>query len=85
MDNKINKDVRKQTNDKFIFFANELLFRFPDLDLRFNLSYDANAIRYKAAAISGEMFEMPLADLDPVEMVHEAVFNIKQLASLFDA
>jgi hypothetical protein len=61
------------------------LLRFPDLDLRFNLSHDTNAIRYKAAAISGEMFEVPLELSDAEETLYEAIFNIKRIANLYDA
>ncbi len=87
MMDKIAKNNKKKCsiNKNFLFIINELLLRFPDLDLRFNLSHNSNLIRYKVASISQDTFESNISNSKIEETLYEAIFNIKELASLYDA
>lgn len=78
-------ETRKEINKRFIFVAHELINKFPNLDLRFNLKMGTKSLRYKAAAVSGDIFELPLEERRPEEILYDAIFNIKQIAELFDA
>lgn len=69
----------------FSYIADELMERFPQLDLRFTIQPDMPEIHYCVADVSEQMFELSL-DADNIEHVlHEAILNIKQVAGLFDA
>ena len=71
--------------EQFVKLANELNYRFPDLDLRFNLKSGSNQVRYVAAAVSSKVHSISLDDRSPGEMLHQAIFNIKEIARLYDA
>jgi hypothetical protein len=73
--------VRRQ----FVFLASELSNTFPELDLRFNLRSGTNQLRYKAAAVSQKIFELPLGESDSRALLHQALFTIKEAARLYDA
>ena len=74
-------EIRQQ----FISIASELSNIFPDLDLRFNLQGGSNRLRYVAAAISSEVHELELGDLETQELIFEAIFTLKEVAQLYDA
>ncbi len=71
--------------DQFVFLATELSNLFPELDLRFNLQSGTNQLRYRAVAVSKEVFELPLGKRSAQELLHQAIFTIKERARLFDA
>ncbi|MCB0361001.1 MAG: hypothetical protein KDD44_15235 [Bdellovibrionales bacterium] len=76
-----NSEIRRQ----FISIASELSIQFPDLDLRFNLQSGSNRLRYVAAAVSTEVHEMTLGEIETRELIYEAIFTLKELAQMYDA
>jgi len=70
---------------QFVFIANELSSRFPDLDLRFNLQNGTNTLRFMAAAISRDVVELDLGDHETTDLLNAAILQIKEIAQIFDA
>jgi len=70
---------------QFVFIANELASRFPDLDLRFNLQNGTNTLRFMAAAISRDVVELDLGDHETTDLLNAAILQIKEIAQIFDA
>ncbi len=66
-------------------FANELHTSFPQLDLRFNLKGGTSTLRYFMPDTSEQVFEANLNEQSLEELLHQAIFNVKELARLFDA
>jgi len=73
-----------QIEDQFVNVASQLNDHFPDLDLRFSLREGSNRLRYQIADISRKNYELELGRTNTRQIVHEAIFNIKQMAQLFD-
>lgn len=72
--------------ERFIFLATELTQLFPALDLRFNLRSGTSNCRVFAGALSCRIVELDLErDDNPEELLHDAIWEIKRLAGLFDA
>lgn len=77
---------RDETTNRFVYFASVLSGSFPSLDLRFNLESDSHTLRYYAAGTSPEVFQVDLNYVNDLEtLVHEAIFNVKEIAQLFDS
>ena len=74
-----------EIRERFVHVANELNFRFPDLDLRFNLQSDSSLLRFMAAAVSADVVELDLAEATVEELVYAAVFQVKEIAQIYDA
>jgi len=70
---------------QFVYIANELSTRFPDLDLRFNLQNGTNTLRFMAAAISRDVVELDLGDHETIDLLNAAILQIKEIAQIFDA
>lgn len=71
--------------DQFVAVASALNNHFPQLDLRFNLLSGSNVLRYQVASVSRKIFELELGTKSTKQLVHEAIFNLKEVARLFDA
>ncbi len=76
----------ENTNIKktFVYLAGELSSRFPELDLRFNLQTGTDRFRVIAAAVSNTVIELPIAKHECQDLLHAAIFELKELAQLFD-
>lgn len=72
-------------NTQFRSISSELNKQFPDLDLRFTMQQDSRSMRFRAAAVSESILELDLGDSPTENLLHQAIFAIKELASLFDA
>jgi len=77
--------VAPKVRGQFVFLANELSHRFPDLDLRFNLRNGSSTLRFMAAAISRDVIELDLGDYETVDLLNAAILQIKEMAQIFDA
>ena len=78
-------DDRDDITEQFIDIAQQVSLEFPELDLRFSLQSDSNILRYSAADVSQEVFELELGLEETTNLVYEAIFKVKQVAQLFDA
>ena len=76
---------KTELHNRFVFLARELSCRFPDLDLRFNRRDGSEHIRFVAKAVSSEIVELDLDSGNPHQLLHSAIFKIKELAQLFDS
>ena len=74
-----------EIRERFVHVANELNTRFPDLDLRFNLQSESSLLRFMAAAVSPDVVELDLAEASIEDLVYAAVFQVKEIAQIFDA
>lgn len=70
---------------QFVFLAQELSNRFPDLDLRFNLQNDSSTLRFIIAAISRDVVELDLGEYETSDLLNAAILQIKEMAQIFDA
>lgn len=77
--------AQRELKNRFVYFANELTHRFPDLDLRFVHKSGSSNVRFYAASVSSQVFELDLEDDSPQMLVNHASLEIKELAGLFDA
>jgi hypothetical protein len=75
---------RSELREEFIYIANELTGRFPDLDLRFNLRNGSKRCRLVMPTVTSHVVELSLGRGNPEALLHEAIFAVKELAQLFD-
>ena len=71
--------------DQMVFLADELNYRYPELDLRFTLPEGSSTLMLRAAAISDDPIELELGACDPQHILYDAMFQIKELARYFDS
>lgn len=76
---------QKEVTKRYIKVASILTSMFPDLDLRFSLRSDDSLVRYKVASVSSKIYEMDISQASPEELVHQAIFTVKELTKHFDA
>jgi len=69
----------------FVSVAHQLGVLFPDLDLRFSLQSGSETLRFMAADISREVHEVSLVGKSTNEILHQAIFAIKEICGRFDA
>ena len=74
-----------EIKERFLFLATNLHAQFPALDLRFNMAGDSTCLRFVAAAVCPDIVEIDLAEASPEELLYAAVFQVKEIAQLFDA
>jgi hypothetical protein len=72
------------THPEFISVASELMSRFPELDLRFNFQNGSNRLRFMVASVSRDIIELDLDTHDADDVLHAAIFEIKERAQIFD-
>ena len=75
----------QEIKERFLSIANELNTRFPDLDLRFNLQSESTLLRFMAAAVSPDVVELDLSDATVEDLIYAAIFQVKEIAQLYDA
>ena len=76
---------KRELEKQFVFIANELNNRFPDLDLRFNFVRQSSQVRFFAASISRRVHELQLGNNNPRDLIHQATFTLKEVAQIYDA
>ena len=74
-----------EVKERFLFVANELHMQFPDLDLRFNLREGSSQLRFMVGAVSPDIVEIDLDESSVEEIIYAAIFQVKELAQIFDA
>ncbi len=80
--NSQSSDVKKQ----FVYLATEISNHFPELDIRFNLRTDTNEVRCSIPDFGGgACFEFVLEVKRTKQLLHEAVFMVKEMTNRFDA
>jgi hypothetical protein len=67
-----------------ILVVNELTNRFPDLDFRFNLTENSEAIRYKISNFPSKVREINLNQIQDSTIL-ETILDIKADYKMFDA
>ncbi len=75
------EDIRGE----FVYLANELSNRFPQLDLRFNLKSGSSCCRVVVPSQASHVIELTLGEVEPEILLYEAVFAVKELVQLYDA
>jgi len=76
------ESTEDRIHSRFVALARELDRHFPNLDLRFNLCRStARVLSHK----NSSPLEFDLEDCEPQELVHQAIFSIKEQARIFDA
>jgi hypothetical protein len=71
--------------ERFVGIANELSYRFPDLDLRFNLESGSPILRMIAPSSSERVMSLNLSRGSYTQLLYSAIFQIKELIQHFDA
>ncbi len=74
-----------EVKERFLFVANELHSQFPNLDLRFNLREGSSQLRFMIGAVSPDVVEIDLDEASVEEIIYAAIFQVKELAQIFDA
>ena len=69
----------------FSFLAQELFNAFPCLDLKLNHLAEEGKIRLFVNQRMLEPIELKLAEENPLDLLNEATFSIKELAGIWDA
>lgn len=63
------------------YFASQLSDRFPDLELRFTVTFDTLTLNVDGSA----SVDFPLGDAKYESLLNEATFTIKMITGRFDA
>lgn len=70
--------------EQFIEVAHRVSCSFPELDLRFSLKSGTHQLRFVAADVSDEIYEIELGVDETEILVMDAILTIKEVARLFD-
>jgi hypothetical protein len=70
---------------KFTTLARELDYRFPYLDLHFNLEANSGMVRFFPGHKPSQILELSLHEENSFDLINEAILSLKELLAIYDA
>ena len=71
--------------DEIEHIALELFRHFPELDLQFTFLEEFDLLSCWVPEYSEEPIELDLSEADPEVLLHQAIFEVKEITRSFDA